>query len=334
MLNVRADKTSPTISIIVPVFNTAAYLPKCVGSILSQSFKNLELILIDDGSTDGSAEICDQFARDNDSVVCIHQENKGVSAARNRGIEVSSGRYIWFCDSDDVVVDGALTTLSRCIEDLSPEMIVFSVDQVDSDGNKIGKIPAPEPSFDERQGPLQCGDLLYPYARIVSRQAVSDERFDTSLALLEDRDFCYRVAWRAAGSVAVINESLYLYLITRGDSAVNSAGVEKNIAATEVHIRILENEESLGYPMPAFKYYAEHSLGVLSLIVRTGSSRADYDRVRDRLVAYRDRIGWLKGYVRTKYLMAVYAPVLFNLLAKVWSLIKKDRLGSTVLVRE
>ena len=334
MLSVETTKHSPIISIIMPVFNTAGYLPECVGSVLSQSFEDFELILIDDGSTDGSAEICDRFARENDNVVCVHQANSGVSAARNRGIEISSGRYVWFCDSDDMIVDGALSTLSRCIEDSSPKMIVFSVDQTDSDGNKIGKIPAPAPSLNEQQGPLQCGDLLFPYARVVSRQVIGDERFDTSLALLEDRDFCYRIAWRAAGDVAAIDESLYLYLIAREGSAVNSAGVEKNVAATKVHIRIMENEESLGHPMPAFQYYAEHSLGVLSLIVRTGSSCADYNRIRDQLVAYRSRAGWLKGYVRTKYLLAVYAPVLFNLLAKIWSLIKRDSLGSTVLVRK
>lgn len=334
MLNANCIKQPPTISIIVPVFNTADYLPKCVESILSQSFEDFELILIDDGSTDGSVEICDRYARENENVICIHQPNKGVSAARNRGIEVSSGRYIWFCDSDDMVVDGALATLSRCIEDSSPKMIVFSIDQIDSDGGKIGKIPTPAPSSNERHGPLQCGDLLYPYARVVSRRVIGDARFDTSLALLEDRDFCYRVAWKAVGSVTAIDESLYLYLITRSDSAVNSASVEQNIAAIKVHLRILENEESLGYPMPAFQYYADHALGVLSLIVRAGSSRADYDRVRCQLVAYRGRIGWLKGYVRTKYLLAVYIPILFNLLAKIWNHIKRDSLGSIVLVRE
>lgn len=259
--NTKNLKQSPLISIVVPVYNTANYLPKCAESILSQSFKDFELILIDDGSTDGSTEICDRLAGGNDNVVCIHQENKGVSAARNRGIEVSRGRYIWFCDSDDMIIDGALATLSRCIEDLSPKMIVFSVDQIDGNGKKLGKIPAPASSSNEKVGPLQCGDLLFPYARVVSRQVIGGERFDTSLALLEDRDFCYRVAWRAAGNVVAIDKSLYLYLITREGSAVNSSGIEENVAATEVHMRILENEESLGHPMPAFQYYAEHSLG-------------------------------------------------------------------------
>ena len=91
----------PKISIIVPVYNVEKFLPKCLSSIVSQTFKDWECILIDDGSSDTSGKICDEYALLNEKITVIHQENKGVSEARNIGIKVSKGEYIGFVDSDD-----------------------------------------------------------------------------------------------------------------------------------------------------------------------------------------------------------------------------------------
>ena len=91
------------ISVIVPVYNTVNYVRYCVESILSQTMKDFELILVDDGSSDGSEKICDEYSKNNLNVISLHQKNKGVSAARNLGIEMASGDYIVFVDSDDWV---------------------------------------------------------------------------------------------------------------------------------------------------------------------------------------------------------------------------------------
>ena len=89
------------ISIIIPVYNSGEYLQTCLDSIVGQTYKNLEIILIDDGSTDGSAEVCDDYAQKDSRIICIHQSNGGVSKARNRGLEIARGAYIHFPDSDD-----------------------------------------------------------------------------------------------------------------------------------------------------------------------------------------------------------------------------------------
>lgn len=91
------------ISIIVPVYNVEDYLERCVDSILNQTYKGIEVILIDDGSTDLSGYICDDFAKKDSRVIAIHQRNGGVSASRNKGIENVTGEWIMFCDSDDIV---------------------------------------------------------------------------------------------------------------------------------------------------------------------------------------------------------------------------------------
>lgn len=94
---------NPKISIIVPVYNVELYLNRCINSILAQTFIDYELILIDDGSTDSSSQICDKYAEQNSKIKVIHKKNGGLASARNIGIKKSNGKYIVFCDSDDYV---------------------------------------------------------------------------------------------------------------------------------------------------------------------------------------------------------------------------------------
>lgn len=89
------------ISVIIPVYNVELYLSQCLNSVISQKYEDLEIILIDDGSTDSSGHICDEYANKDQRIIVIHQSNLGVSAARNKGIEVAKGAYITFVDSDD-----------------------------------------------------------------------------------------------------------------------------------------------------------------------------------------------------------------------------------------
>lgn len=93
----------PSISVIVPVYNVRDYLDECVSSLLGQTMNDIEIILVDDGSTDGSGELCDRYARNDPRVKVIHQENMGLGLARNSGLQAASGTYIGFVDSDDVV---------------------------------------------------------------------------------------------------------------------------------------------------------------------------------------------------------------------------------------
>ena len=93
----------PLLSIITPVYNVEAYLDKCVQSVLSQSYRNIEMILVDDGSTDSSAVLCDKWAQEDSRVIVIHKVNGGVSSARNAGLEVASGEFITFVDPDDFI---------------------------------------------------------------------------------------------------------------------------------------------------------------------------------------------------------------------------------------
>ena len=91
------------VSVIIPVYNVETYISKCISSVIEQNYKNIEIILIDDGSQDSSGKILDEYEKKDDRITVIHQKNKGVSAARNRGLELASGDYVVFVDGDDWV---------------------------------------------------------------------------------------------------------------------------------------------------------------------------------------------------------------------------------------
>lgn len=112
-----------TISVIIPVFNVASYLRKCLESVLSQSYTNLQVILIDDGSTDSSGAICDEYAKRDSRIVVIHQKNGGAAAAKNAGLRVATGKYLSFVDSDDYLEPGAYAHMVAQLEDTHADVI-------------------------------------------------------------------------------------------------------------------------------------------------------------------------------------------------------------------
>lgn len=112
------DHDEPGVSIIVPVYNTKQYLSRCIDSIMSQRFTDFELLLIDDGSTDGSGDICDAYAEKDNRVRVFHKENGGASSARNVGLENAIGDWVTFVDSDDYVLDDYLSLCSEKNENL------------------------------------------------------------------------------------------------------------------------------------------------------------------------------------------------------------------------
>lgn len=127
------------VSIIVPVYQVEQYLKNCVDSILNQSYSNLEIILVDDGSPDHSGHICDEYAKKDERVKVIHKENGGLSDARNAGIEIATGEYLMFVDSDDFLSSGAIQTLVEVLEEQNADMAVGSIQCVDEQGNSLHK---------------------------------------------------------------------------------------------------------------------------------------------------------------------------------------------------
>ena len=112
------------ISIIVPVYQAEKYISKCIESIVNQTYKNLEIILIDDGSTDRSGEICDEYGKKDNRIVVVHNKNKGVSVARNCGLDIATGDYITFVDSDDYIDLQMYSEMMKVVEKYSCDVVM------------------------------------------------------------------------------------------------------------------------------------------------------------------------------------------------------------------
>jgi len=132
----RKNDMNPKISIIVPVYNVEKYINKCVDSILNQTFKGFELILIDDGSTDSSGKICDEYGELDERVIVIHKENGGVSSARNIGIDTCNGTYLAFVDPDDDIDENMYETLLQNSSNSDIDLIVCKIKTIDTLKNK------------------------------------------------------------------------------------------------------------------------------------------------------------------------------------------------------
>lgn len=122
------------ISIIIPIYNAEKYLRRAVDSIRNQTFSDWELILVDDGSSDGCGKICDEYAGMDSRIQVLHRNNQGVSASRNAGLDVASGEYIYFLDSDDYLPEQALHTLYSRMTEENADLVVAGHSRVEADG--------------------------------------------------------------------------------------------------------------------------------------------------------------------------------------------------------
>ena len=127
-------------SIIIPVYQVAPYLRQCLDSVVNQRFRDREIILVDDGSTDGGAAICDEYGEKYPDIRVIHQRNQGLSGARNAGLDAAKGEWILFIDSDDWVVPDMLETLAAEIESCPADLYSFNMRLVDEQGRKLERL--------------------------------------------------------------------------------------------------------------------------------------------------------------------------------------------------
>ena len=189
---INASFIMPTISIIVPVYNTEQYLSRCIDSVLNQSFTNFELLLIDDGSTDNSSAICDAYTEKDDRIRVFHKENGGASSARNLGLDNAQGEWVVFVDSDDAVGDLYLEHLMSDDSDL----VIIGL-RLFSEGFEHKEVPcaAKYVSMKEMSMNWNLPEMnylyCYPIAKRYRRDIITENsiRFDEDLFYQEDLYF-------------------------------------------------------------------------------------------------------------------------------------------------
>lgn len=159
--------TVDVISIVIPIYNCEKYIAECVESLLVQTYQNIEIVLVDDGSSDRSGEICDSYAGRDSRVVVIHQKNQGVSAARNNGIQKCSGKYITFVDSDDYVEKDYCEYLYRLSEENDADVSLTPQPYKFSSCTKADKTESHDDGFDIWTGAQAAVKMLY-YKIVIS----------------------------------------------------------------------------------------------------------------------------------------------------------------------
>lgn len=196
-------------SIIVPVYNVEKYLRRCVDSILNQTYKDFECILVDDGSTDNSGKICDEYVKLDSCVKVIHQSNKGVSAARNVGLDIASGEYICFCDSDDTVSRDLLMSLNNEISLSHPDVIIYGFTEV-FNNYKCEHIYKKGTLLNEIQDNLLTDEWMnVAWNKCVKKSLLHEKRFPEGV-VYEDRFFIPEIML-SINSCIIIDKSLYNY---------------------------------------------------------------------------------------------------------------------------
>ena len=222
-------------SIVIPVYNAKASLERCVDSWLCQTRKDLEIILVDDGSSDGSKELCDELAK-NHSGTCvrvIHQANSGVSAARNAGIRAAEGEFLLFTDSDDYVEPDYLEKMAALQENSDADLVLCGYHHL-YDGADIVKVPGEthvSTMAEFQQEFLELykkSDLNMPWNKLYRKELFAGEpllRFEEG-TLFEDVEFSL-YAIRKAKKIVLCTEKLYFYMQRKGSIMGSRLTVKK-----------------------------------------------------------------------------------------------------------
>lgn len=201
------------VSIVLPVYNCEKYLPRCIESILAQTYSDFELIIIDDGSEDGSREIEERFMAQDARIYCYFQENQGVSSARNLGMEKAKGDYFTFIDADDYINPKYLEYLvwgiehhevSVCFCDYGHETDEASLETIGEDNCYV--IDMNDFSFDEKFA------KPYVWGSIFRKKLVEDIRFAKNISLGEDTLFLVQALCRVK-KIAYVDEKMYYYIV-------------------------------------------------------------------------------------------------------------------------
>lgn len=222
----------PLISIIIPIYNVEKYLRRCIDSVINQTYKNIEILLVDDGSPDSSGEICEQYKKNDDRVYVFHKKNGGLSDARNYGIKYAKGKYITFIDSDDYIAKNYIEYLYTMIVKYHAEISVCCMIQTNSDVTDFTNtlsFPA-EQVFSGKEACFQLLNQLYmtlvtACGKLYSTEIVRKYPFPKGKKHEDEATTCKY--YYDSNKVVVGNRCLYAYY-QNSNSITHSKGNELN----------------------------------------------------------------------------------------------------------
>ena len=318
------------ISVIIPVFNTEKYLARCVNSVLSQTYRNLEIILVDDGSYDKSGEICDEFANRDSRIRVIHKENGGVSSARNAGLDAVSGEYIGFIDSDDIAEPVMYETLMQSSMREDADIVCCGTERVSDRGHEYYfNDHTDEFLVLDRQSAL-C-ELTYNNRitnslcdKLYRKEIFNNLRFTDGI-IYEDHEIMHKCLYRAEKTV-YIGAPLYKYYMN-SKSLIGGTTGKRHFAFFEAgkeRLKFYETYSPSNLPLAK----AQYAQWALDLIYKSRKSD-DCKALRKELIKDTKRFlsenGKLPFVKNTKIRAAAFklSPLVYTVLLDVFYIFRK-----------
>ena len=255
------------ISIIVPVYKVEKYLDRCIDSVLAQTYANIEVILVDDGSTDRCGKMCDEYAKNDNRVKVIHKTNGGLSDARNAGLDIATGDYIGFVDSDDYIAKNMFEKLYQAILETKADMSMCGVEQIDEKNTKLITESLPDDVttgidvMNYKINSVKGWLYIVSWNKLYSNNLFQELRFCNG-KLHEDEFIANKILFRC-NKIACISDRLYFYF-RRSDSITLRKVTPRRMDAVEALIEraeILISNQCLSSAVYDTLIYGAHKLG-------------------------------------------------------------------------
>lgn len=255
---------STLISIIVPVYNVKAYLNQCVNSLLKQTYQEFEVILVDDGSTDGSSQICEQYVGMDVRIQVIHQENQGPAVARNTGIEIAKGDYLMFVDADDYISEDCLLMMMKTAEEYRSDFVASQFVTVKNfhmpvvvKNNRKPQILTPEQAIET----MLLADKfdVSPWAKLYRAELFREIRYPEG-KIYEDLGTTYKILAKCQRPV-YLPEILYYYRLRKNsimDNHVFDSSVMQAIAFNKEIIGFVKERYPNIYPAAVYRFFCSN----------------------------------------------------------------------------
>lgn len=281
------------ISVIVPVYNVEKYLDKCIESIVNQTYKNLEIILVDDGSSDNCPAMCDEWAGKDKRIKVIHKENDGVSSARNAGLEAAAGDFIGFVDSDDYIEADMFKALMNAAAEKNADITAcgFCYDFTDgsckiisSNGGEYSGADIVKNLLLDRIRP-ECCSKLY------KKELIGSTVFDQDHAYAEDLQFNFNVMLKAKKMV-LVEQPFYHYLQNSGNSSTTSFITDARATSWKIFDGILQKCETDKTLKDAAVFrLTVFTFGILNRVIQVKAFRKKYfNEISNSLIRYKKEI--------------------------------------------
>lgn len=316
------------VSIIVPIYNVEKYLKKCIESIINQTYKNIEIILVDDGSPDKCGEICEEYSKKDNRIVVIHKQNGGLSDARNKGIKVAKGKYITFVDSDDYVDYRYIELLYKAVKENNTKIAQCNIAKVNMSGNIIARLGYKENSIKTSKNMLNdiysshLIENIVVWNKLYLKEMFNNISFPVG-KIHEDEFTTFKILYNV-DKISIVNEYLYYYRQT-DESIIGKKFNKKRmdlLEALEERISFLKEKKEYDLYKKTLKYYIEQ---LRVYFIKTKKYIGNSSKIQ-KTIKYKYKIA-CKEYLKLKEIpnKEKIKSLIFLVLPNIFYMIKKNK---------